>query len=697
MKSRQNEKENTFTTFVTILLFTFILLIPPSFGETYEIILHKGWNMLSIPFVSFQIIKVEGRVYPTAYIYNLSSEKSEALPLSSLSSQVGAIWVYSYDEGSKIIVEGTVPFSFIHLIKEQLPTSAQKTVWSFASIPKGGLLASELKSVCENIRIYYLNASDNCWYSYNISSKEYKRYCKDKWELLGILDEFTYPEGIGVWLKIDKNCHSKKVVIEKGLERCKNELESCSQNEDCCPGLVCSNGVCVLPTRFFCKANSLIYWGMRRNVTECKYCCEGPEDCGVISACCKDEPCKGKGVPSPILLCPYRCMEAKTCEALGGTCLPTFSCSLRIAKERSFECCCYLPCKSENQGCLKHEECCQGLKCIDGVCRRPEYCAKEDCSADVSCQINKDQLIVNGSIFGYKEKGQQGSCEKIGTKVCKVYACNKENEGSSVGCKEKTYYCCLTSEGFKWQESPCVATCSGKVTLSLVPPLSPTPTSTVKPGDRVTAIIGGLSNCKGTAYLKDAGGCENGKTIATCQISNSGCQLDFTAPTQPGTYTYYACFDVNSDGKYSSGEYDSKTLTVKEACDSKNYTLCNLAFDFDSSSGTKSNMCGSEQYYKVSTPAGQKCDVIWSIGSDIPESYYLYVKWEDSCPSANDFDCATFTRFGRQKASCFLSEFSGTSSAVVKRNPRLPQPLSEGIERTYNITVLLTNCKPVGS
>jgi hypothetical protein len=100
-------------------------------------------------------------------------------------------------------------------------------------------------------------------------------------------------------------------------------------------------------------------------------------------------------------------------------------------------------------------------------------------------------------------------------------------------------------------------------------------------------------------------------------------------------------------------------------------------------------MCGWEQYYKVSTPAGQKCDVIWSISSDIHGSYYLYVKWEDSCPSANDFDCATFTRFERQKASCFLSELSGTSYAVVKRNPQLPQPLSEGIERTYKLPFYL--------
>jgi hypothetical protein len=693
------KKRNLFKTshFVFLSAFIFLLILPPSLAETFEINLKKGWNSISIPYETFNIVRIEGKVHPIAYVYDPEKNAYNQITLSSLSSQLGAIWVYSFEEGSKLVINGITEFSVGKLITKHISTSPLKSTWNFVPITKGGLFASEIRTICENIRIYYFNTSDNCWYSYNISSREYKKFCKDKWEDLGILEDLEYPEGIGIWLKIDKSCHSFNGALMRATRSCKDELESCSKNEDCCPGLVCANGSCMLPLRFFCLRNSLVYRGRKINYTECKYCCIGPEDCGSFSACCKDEPCKGKGVPSPILLCPYRCIEARTCEVVGGTCLSTFSCSLGIARERSFDCCCYIPCKNETQACLRHEECCRELKCIDGVCRRSEYCAKEDCSVDISCQINKDQLIVNGSIFGYKEKGQQGSCEKIGTKVCKVYTCNKENEGSGVDCKGKTYYCCLTSEGFKWQESPCVATCSGKVTLSLVPPLSPTPTSTVKPEDRVTAIIGGLSNCKGTAYLKDADGCENGKTIATCQVSNSGCQLDFTAPAQPGTYTYYACFDINSDGKYSSGEYDSKTLTVKEACDSKNYTLCNLAFDFDSSSGTKSNMCGSEQYYKVSTPADQKCDVIWSIGSDIPESYYLYVKWEDSCPSANDFDCATFTRFGRQKASCFLSEFSGTSYAVVKRNPRLPQPLSEGIERTYNITVSLTNCKPVGS
>jgi hypothetical protein len=97
--------------------------------------------------------------------------------------------------------------------------------------------------------------------------------------------------------------------------------------------------------------------------------------------------------------------------------------------------------------------------------------------------------------------------------------------------------------------------CSGSVQLTLNP-------SSVNPGGTFQAIISGLSNCGGTAYIKDYQGCTFGQTLATCQVSGSGCSVSLTAPSNAGTYRYYACFDMNLDGQYTSGEYDYKDLTV---------------------------------------------------------------------------------------------------------------------------------------
>ena len=97
--------------------------------------------------------------------------------------------------------------------------------------------------------------------------------------------------------------------------------------------------------------------------------------------------------------------------------------------------------------------------------------------------------------------------------------------------------------------------CSGSVSLTLNP-------SKVNPGGQFTATISGLSNCGGVAYIKDYRGCDYGETLATCQVSGSGCSVTLNAPTDVGTYRYYACFDINLDGQFTSGEYDYKDLEV---------------------------------------------------------------------------------------------------------------------------------------
>ena len=97
--------------------------------------------------------------------------------------------------------------------------------------------------------------------------------------------------------------------------------------------------------------------------------------------------------------------------------------------------------------------------------------------------------------------------------------------------------------------------CSGSVELTLSP-------SSVNPGGSFSAVVSGLSNCGGVAYIKDYRGCVNGETLAFCQVSGSGCSVNLNAPTNVGTYRYYACFDINLDGAYTSGEYDWADLNV---------------------------------------------------------------------------------------------------------------------------------------
>jgi hypothetical protein len=100
------------------------------------------------------------------------------------------------------------------------------------------------------------------------------------------------------------------------------------------------------------------------------------------------------------------------------------------------------------------------------------------------------------------------------------------------------------------------APCSGTVQLSLTP-------SKVNISDYFTASISGLSNCGGTAYLKNVPCSQSGGVIRSCLVQGSGCSFgSIQAPSTPGNYTYYACFDINANGIYESNEQDSKTLEV---------------------------------------------------------------------------------------------------------------------------------------
>jgi hypothetical protein len=130
--------------------------------------------------------------------------------------------------------------------------------------------------------------------------------------------------------------------------KCRNDLEGCSSNNECCEGLVCHPTLyqCVSPSQFSCengegKSHRLVYKNGMAKVTVWDYCCEGSDDCGTFSACEKSQPCVS--LPSSTTtttILSARCIDVggmcrKTseCHSLGGYCYPE-------GKLNCKECCC---------------------------------------------------------------------------------------------------------------------------------------------------------------------------------------------------------------------------------------------------------------------------------------------------------------------------------------------------------------------
>jgi hypothetical protein len=236
MLENKHNNNKFLITLITLFIFSFSL----SFAERYEIKLSKGWNLISIPYENYYIAKIEGKVHPIGYLYIPQVGAYNKVDLYSLSSQEGGIWVYSFDDNGKIIVEGIVPLTLESVSSKIMFSSPQKRIFNLISLPTGASSTS-LKKICENIRIYYYNSTDKCWYSYNVSSGEYKRYCKDKWELIGVFGDIRYPEGAGVFVRLDPSCHSQRLNLayaysatcESDSDRSRPDNAKCSSGESC--------------------------------------------------------------------------------------------------------------------------------------------------------------------------------------------------------------------------------------------------------------------------------------------------------------------------------------------------------------------------------------------------------------------------------------------------------------------------------
>ena len=102
---------------------------------------------------------------------------------------------------------------------------------------------------------------------------------------------------------------------------------------------------------------------------------------------------------------------------------------------------------------------------------------------------------------------------------------------------------------------------------------------------------------------------------------------------------------------------------------------------FSNEGGSKSNMCGSEQYYAVSSPTGKMCNIAWSVNPSDAD-YDLYVKWSSECPSTSSYDCSS-TNSGSSAESCSSSDKVLSSYALVKKVSG---------SGTYSISVSVSDC-----
>lgn len=76
-------------------------------------------------------------------------------------------------------------------------------------------------------------------------------------------------------------------------------------------------------------------------------------------------------------------------------------------------------------------------------------------------------------------------------------------------------------------------------------------------GKKIIAKVSGLENCEGKMNITE-GSCE-GQVICSFELSQDGCY--FNIPSI-GTHEYFACLDMNEDGKYTSDEVDYEKVVV---------------------------------------------------------------------------------------------------------------------------------------
>lgn len=163
--------------------------------------------------------------------------------------------------------------------------------------------------------------------------------------------------------------------------------------------------------------------------------------------------------------------------------------------------------------------------------------------------------------------------------------------------------------------------------------------------------------------------------------------------TVPSDITPVSGYQIQLSGAGATGDNsDSFSIAAPSptptptptTCDATSFASYIAAFDFGTAGGTVSNVCGKEQYYKVTLPAGQTCGIKWTLQPDSNSDYDLYARWGTGTLSRDSYQERSISGKGLKDELSKTSLSAGTYYAMAYKE--------SGTTGSYSITVTLTNC-----
>jgi len=320
-----------------------------------------------------------------------------------------------------------------------------------------------------------------------------------------------------------------------------------------------------------------------------------------------------------------------------------------------------------------------------------ENCTTTDPPPYKSCEW--DWVWVSGSCGNYPTVKQQTcpansetscsyatECSTSGSKTVTSYSCGSSGcvANTPTATCTRTFDTCTNNVGETGYV--CGGSCTAPPNKTLTISVTANPSSGKAPlkNVQIDASVGGTAT--GTiTYKLD---CTNDLVYDSTETSSST------------SYTFTKKCDYDTAGTYTAkvnvtrqtlGTSNTASVDVTAACDSTSFTACSTAKDFGSG-GSIGAMCGADQYYQATVPAGKTCDVLFSVTPDSTADYDLYVEnTVAACPSTSAWDCKSTNGTGAND-QCTTNLGPGTYKALVHKYSGTG---------SYTIISTVSNCKTV--
>ncbi len=377
---------------------------------------------------------------------------------------------------------------------------------------------------------------------------------------------------------IDTDCGAGKYCIPQGS--CLM-LGDCIGDYNCAVGEQCGTDWNCEPKPGYCTTNA--------NCADDEYCMLAATpannhctdvtagECGYIAnhqwneyECCADSDCIGIESCSN-----HACVVTNTC-ASNADCADTAYCTPTASGDKCLAIttgdCGYIEDHAwYNYECCDNGDCeagqyCSGHTCIVNTSCQYECCSNSQCADDKYCNENKCEFVP------------EGDCGKVSEHAWHSYECCDDED-----CDDSDLEC---------SDNECVEKieCGGKINLKL---------SLLTTG-KVKATVSGIDNCNGkTTSIREVD-C-SGNIVCSFSSGDTGGYCTFYPPATTGTYYYYACADLDNDGKK---EFDSEGFMVTANCTSTgcmpstwNACECTEGESAGTKSGTCTDNCGSTLEY----------------------------------------------------------------------------------------------------